>query len=210
MPTFSDLIMHYGYAAVATIVALECIGIPLPGEIILVGAAAYAGSTHRLSIELVVAAAAAGAFIGNVAGFAIGQRFGYPLLLRYGPYVGLNDGRIKIGQYLFMRHGFKVVVLARFVAVLRSVGGMLAGINRMPWQSFLTANALGATAWATLYGTLAFAFGDEVHKLKGPVGIGLGGAVVIAVVAGFVVLARRESQLRDEAERAIPGPLRQK
>ncbi len=210
VPMLNDIIMAYGYAAVAAIVALECIGIPLPGEIILIAAAVYAGSTGHLNVGLVIAAAAGGAIIGNIAGFAIGRRFGHPLLLRYGAYIGLTDCRIKIGQYLFLRHGAKVVLLARFVAVLRSIGGILAGANRMPWRPFLVANAIGAVAWAVLYGAIAFALGDEVHKLMGPVGIGIGLIVITAIAAAIAFLARREALLLGEAERAFPAPLRQK
>jgi membrane protein DedA with SNARE-associated domain len=208
VPSLNDFILAYGYAAVAAIVALECVGIPLPGEIVLIAAAIYAGSTQHLNIGLVIAAAAGGAFMGNVAGFAIGRRYGYPLLLRYGAYIGLNDGRIKIGQYLFHQHGAKVVVLARFVAILRSFGGMLAGANRMPWRPFLIANGAGAVVWAIIYGLLAFALGDEVHKLMGPVGIGIGLIAAVAMAIGIALLARREAQLLADAERAFPEPLR--
>jgi membrane protein DedA with SNARE-associated domain len=208
VPSLHDFIVDYGYVAVAAIVALECVGIPLPGEVILIAAAIYAGTTHHLDIGLVIAAAALGAMVGNIIGFVIGRRFGYPLLLRYGGYIGLNDGRIKIGRYLFRHHGAKVVVVARFVALLRSVGGILAGANHMPWRPFLVANAIGAVAWAVIYGSLAFTFGDEVHKLMGPVGIGIGVAVVIALAVVFAVVARREAELLAEAERAYPGPLR--
>ncbi|MGZ3409078.1 MAG: DedA family protein [Xanthobacteraceae bacterium] len=208
MLSLNELIHSYGYAAIVTIVALECIGIPLPGEIVLAAAAIYAGSTHDLNIWLVIVAAATGAFAGNTVGFAIGHHYGYRLLLRYGTYIGLNDDRIKIGQYLFRRHGAKVVIFARFVALLRSVGGILAGANRMPWRPFLFANALGAIVWAALYGTLAFAFGDQVHKLMGPVGLGLGIVAVLAIAVGLPYLARREAQLLADAERAFPGPLR--
>ena len=120
----------------------------------------------------------------------------------------MNDDRIKIGQYLFHQHGAKVVIVARFVAVLRSIGGSWPGPIAWRWQPFLFANALGAIVWAALYSALAFAFGDEVHKLMGPVGIGLGVVAVIAIAAGLPFLARREAQLRADAERAFPGPLR--
>lgn len=208
MPSLDEFIHAYGYAAVAAIVALECLGIPLPGEIVLVAAAIFAGTTHNLNIWFVIAAAAAGAFGGNVLGFAIGRLYGYRLLLRYGSYIGLNDGRIKIGQYLFQQHGAKVVIIARFVAVLRSIGGILAGANRMGWRPFLFANALGAIVWASLYGALAYAFGDGIHRVMGPVGIGLAVIAAIAVVVGLPILARREAQLKAAAERAFPGPLR--
>jgi membrane protein DedA with SNARE-associated domain len=210
MQTLNEFIHVYGYVAVALIVGLECLAIPLPGELVLISASIYAGRTGDLNIVGVIAAAAFGGFLGNIAGFVIGRLLGQRMLLRYGTHVGLNDGRIKIGQYLFQRHGAKVVVAARFVAGLRSIAGILAGANRMDWLPFLLANALGAVIWATLYGGLADLFGDEVHRLVGPVGLVLGAIAVAGVVIGVIYLARREAELLVAAERAFPGPLKRR
>jgi len=75
-------------------------GLPIPGETILVVAAVYAATHAGLNIWLIVLAASAGAIIGDNWGYWLGSRFGYPLLLRFGPKLGLSEGRIKVGQYL--------------------------------------------------------------------------------------------------------------
>ena len=81
-----------------------------------------------------------GAIFGSIIGFWIGDRFGYPLLLRYGSYIGLTETRIKVAQYLFRRQGMVVVLIARFVAVLRyRVVGFIAGANRMPFRKSASA-----------------------------------------------------------------------
>jgi membrane protein DedA with SNARE-associated domain len=130
------------------------------------------------------------------------------LLLRYGPHVRLTEPRIKVGRYLFRRHGFTVVLLARFVAVLRSVAGLLAGANHMPWQPFLVATVLGAIAWGGIYGVAAFTLGSYIHKVAAPAGAVLALVAVIVIVVAMRAIARREQQLQEEAERAFPGPLR--
>src|SRR5260370_791377 len=119
-----------GYWWVAIIIALESAGIPLPGEITLLVSGAYAGTTHRLDIGFVIVAATMGTIVGANLGFWIGQAVGYPLLLRFGRYLGLNEPRIKVGQYLFLRFGDKVVFFGRFFALLRTLSAPLAGINR--------------------------------------------------------------------------------
>src|SRR5262249_15371812 len=133
MGDLGHLISQYGYAAVAVIVGLESMGIPLPGETVLVLSAVYAGTHSDLHIAGVVAAAALGAILGDNAGYWLGREFGYPLLLRYGRYVRLTETRIKLGQYLFLRHGGKMVFFGRFIAVLRMLAAFLAGVNRMEW-----------------------------------------------------------------------------
>src|SRR5581483_3944280 len=52
------LLATYGYWTVFGLVAIESMGIPVPGETILLVAAIYAGTTHHLSLPLVIAAAA--------------------------------------------------------------------------------------------------------------------------------------------------------
>src|SRR5262245_59879520 len=118
-------------------------GLPLPGESVLVLAAMYA-TQHAHSITAVVAAAAVGAVLGDNVGYWIGREFGYRLLRRHGSRVGLSPNKIKLGQYLFLRHGGTVVFFGRFVAVLRVLAAVLAGVNRMDWRRFLVANAAGA------------------------------------------------------------------
>ena len=203
----SPLLAHAGYGAVMLAVGIESMGIPFPGETTLIAAAAYAGSTHKLNIVFVVAAAAAGAIIGDNIGFWIGREVGLRLLLRYGKYIRMTERRIKLGQYLFQRYGGTVVFFGRFVAVLRALAAFLAGTNRMTWPRFLVFNAAGGIVWAGVYGFGAYALGTQIHRLAGPVGGVLGAIALVLIVCGFFFLRRHEHQLEDEAERALPGPI---
>ena len=203
----SHLIETYGYWTLFGLVVLESSGLPLPGETVLVIAAVYAGTTHRLDIALVILAAAAGAVLGDNIGFWVGREFGLPLVLKYGRYIRLDERRLKLGHYLFLRHGGKIVFFGRFVAVLRTFAALLAGINRMPWRRFLLFNACGGILWAMLYGLGGYLLGDAVQRLAEPVGLAAFGLAIIVVVAGWIALRRREQALVAEAERAFPGPL---
>src|SRR5215218_9399592 len=101
------LIETYGYGLVALIIALESMGLPLPGETTLITASVYAGATQRLSLTLFILAAVTGAVLGDNLGFWLGDKIGCRLLIRYGHYLRFTPGRIKLGQYLFRRHGGK-------------------------------------------------------------------------------------------------------
>src|SRR6266702_3123079 len=138
-----QLVSAHGYWAVALIVGLESMGLPLPGETILVLAAIYAATEPSFNVWGVIAVAAFGAIVGDNAGYWLGLRYGYALLLRYGEHIGMFEARIKLGQYLYLKHGAKVVFLGRFVALLRILAAFLSGVNRMPWRAFLIANASG-------------------------------------------------------------------
>jgi membrane protein DedA with SNARE-associated domain len=211
MPDFGSLhhlIAHYGYAAVGFIVALESMGVPVPGETTLVLSAIYAASHPDLHISGVIGAAAVGAILGDNVGYWLGREFGYPLLLRYGRYVGLGEARIKLGQYLFLRHGGKVVFFGRFIAVLRVLAAFLAGVNRMEWRSFLVANAAGGVVWSLVYGLGAYYFGAALFHAQRPVTIALVVAGVVIVILAMRYVRAHEVELERQAEQVLPGPLR--
>src|SRR6266581_7967477 len=201
------LLATYGYWAVFLFVGIESIGIPFPGETMLIVAAIFAGKTHQLSIALVIVAAACGAIVGDNIGFWIGREGGYLVLRRYGKYIGFNERKLKVGIYLFRRHGGKVVFFGRFVAVLRAWAAFLAGVNRMLWGRFLLFNALGGIVWATIYGLGGYFLGENIHRLVGPVGTVTIVLAVIIIIASVVFVWRNERQLEERAERALPGPL---
>src|SRR6266705_2062590 len=201
------LLATYGYWAVLLFVAIESTGIPFPGETMLLVAAIYAGTTHRLSIPLVIVAAASGAILGDNVGFWIGREGGFRLLRRYGRYIRLDERKLKVGLYLFRKHGGKVVFFGRFVAVLRAWAAFLAGVNRMPWSRFLVFNALGGFVWATLYGLGGYLLGEQIHRLTGPVGTITIVLAVLFIIAFAIFVWRNERQLVERAEKALPGPI---
>lgn len=196
-----------GYLAVALFVGIESLGVPLPGETMLVTAAVFAATTGRLSIVGVILAAIGGAVIGDNIGFGVGWFGGYPLLRRFGKYVRLDEPKLKVGRYIFMRQGAKVVFFGRFVSVLRTYAAFLAGTNRMHWSHFLLANATGAVVWATLYGVGAYKASSVIEKLSTPVAIGLGALAVIVIIASIVFVRMNIKRLEAVAEAALPGPL---
>lgn len=207
IPDIQHLLVTYSYLAVFICITIESTGIPFPGETMLLIAAISAGTTHHLSLPLVIITAALGAIVGDNLGFLLGRACGYRLLSRYGRFLRLDERKLKLGQYLFMKHGSKVVFFGRFVAVLRAWAAFLAGTNRMSWSRFLLFNILGGITWATLFGLGGYFLGDNVHRLTGPfaiVSIVLGAFFMIA----FLVFVRfNEHRLMAEAERALPGSL---
>jgi membrane protein DedA with SNARE-associated domain len=203
-----SLLATYGYLAVFIFVGVESIGVPVPGETMLVTAAIYAGTTGRLSIFWVIVASSAGAIVGDNIGYVIGRTGGYRLVKRYGRYIRLEENRLRLGQYLFDKHGSKVVFFGRFVSVLRIFAAFLAGVNRMHWRRFLIFNAAGGIVWSTIYGIAAFLLGKQLLQLSGWVDLALAIVGVAVIIAVIVFLRRNEARLQREADRAMPGPLK--
>src|SRR5438309_12114959 len=109
-----QLVSLHGYWVIGLIVGLESVGLPLPGETILVLAAIYAATEPSFNIWVVIAVAAFGAIVGDNIGYRLGSRYGYALLLRYGKRIGMFEARIKLGQYLFLQHGVRSQRSERF------------------------------------------------------------------------------------------------
>lgn len=204
----AQLIEHYGYWMLAGLVAVESFGIPVPGETALIAAAVYAGTSERMDIYLVIATAALAGIAGDNAGFMLGRKFGAHLLLRHGHRVGLTEARIKVGKYLFKRHGSRAVFAGRFLPVLRECVAFLAGANRMRWGPFLFANAAGALFWATFYGTGSYLLGSGAADAMRNVQIAIGIVTTLAFIALMIFLYRHEKRLEKSAENAFPGPLK--
>lgn len=204
----NQTIQTYGPWAVFAIVMLESSGLPLPGETALLAAAMYAGATGDISIWVVIAAAAAGAILGDNIGYWVGRRFGFRLLLRYGRYIHLHQARLKVGLYLFRHHGGKIVFFGRFIALLRAYAALLAGANCMPWGHFFTFNALGGIAWTVLYGYAAYRFGEQIAHVAGPLGRVFLVLAVIGIVAAAVFFRHHEKSIEAKAEQEFPGPLK--
>jgi membrane protein DedA with SNARE-associated domain len=205
--TLDHLLSQYGYAAVFAFVMVESLGVPFPGETMLITAALYAGTTHNLSVWLIWAFAAAGAIIGDNIGFAVGWWGGFRLLVRYGPKIRLNEAKLKVGRLIFAEHGGKVVFFGRFVSILRTYAAFLAGVNRMHWLRFFAFNAAGGIVWSGVYAVGFYYAGSGLKRVRGPVDYALGAAAAIVVVVFILWLRRNEKRLEKRAEAAYPGPL---
>jgi membrane protein DedA with SNARE-associated domain len=131
-----------------------------------------------------VVIASAAAILGQLIGYLIGRQFGYRLLVHYGGYLRITEGRIKLGEYLFLRSGIAIVIATRFVPVLRSTGGILAGANRIPWWLFLFANVVGALVWVSFIGYTVFLLGNLVERAGHLVAIIVGVLAVMVIILG--------------------------
>ncbi|MDX1521447.1 MAG: VTT domain-containing protein [Anaerolineae bacterium] len=160
--TLEQLFLLFGYPLVALGIGLESMGIPAPGETILLIAAA-AAATGTGNIYLVILAGAAGAIIGDNIAFTLGRRYGRSLLTRI-PFI--DEQKLAYSEAFFHKHGPKTVIIARFIPVVRSVVAYIAGINKMSHRKFTFYNVVGGLLWAIVMGSLGFVFGKNLHLLE--------------------------------------------
>ncbi|MEU8567461.1 DedA family protein [Streptomyces pathocidini] len=181
------------YALVGVVIGLESLGIPLPGEIILVSSALLASQSGEIDPVILGACAVAGAIIGDSIGYAIGRKGGRPLLAWLGGRFPKHFGpdHIAAAERSFEKWGMWAVFFGRFVALLRIFAGPLAGVLRMPYWKFLIANVLGGILWAGGTTAVIYYVGVVAEAwLKRFSWLGLVAAVVVGVVS-FLVLKNR-------------------
>jgi membrane protein DedA with SNARE-associated domain len=155
----------WGALALFVVIYLESFGAPLPGESGVIAASLLA-SQGELSLPAVYAAVLAGAILGDSTGYLIGRIGGRRVLHRLGPYVKLTPGRLGALEERFRRSGVWLVLIARFVVVLRQLNGLVAGSLAMTWHFFIAAQAAGALLWTSVYVLGPYYFGHLFHLVR--------------------------------------------
>jgi membrane protein DedA with SNARE-associated domain len=175
------------YLVVGLVIGVESMGVPLPGETTLIAAALLASQGH-LRIEFVIAAAAAGAIVGDSIGYFIGRKAGRGLFERLGRrFHHFSEDRLVRAEKYFHKYGVWTVFFGRFVALLRIFAGPMAGMLRMHYPRFLAANAAGGIAWSTTIGLVAYNIGDNADKIFGKVSVWALAVIGVAAVAAYVI-----------------------
>ena len=192
------------YILVGLVIGVESLGVPLPGEIVLVSASLLA-SQHQLGISPVwiAVSASAGAIVGDTIGYFIGRRVGKPLFERLGRRFPkhFSPGHVALAERVFLRWGVYAVFFGRFIALLRIFAGPLAGALRMPYYKFLVANVCGGIVWAGGTTAAVYFLGLVAETwLKRFSWIGL----VVALVAGLTIgwlVKRKTTRLAEQIEK---------
>ncbi|MET9347498.1 DedA family protein [Streptomyces termitum] len=201
------------YALVGVVIGLESLGIPLPGEIVLVSSALLASQHGDINPYVLGACATAGAIIGDSIGYAIGRKGGRPLLAWLGGKFPkhFSEANIALAERSFQKWGMWAVFFGRFIALLRIFAGPLAGVLKMPYWKFLIANILGGILWAGGTTAVIYSVGVVAEAwLKRFSWLGLVLAVLIGVGSMLIIKNRaKKAAVEAEAERQREHPERE-
>ncbi|MET9432386.1 MULTISPECIES: DedA family protein [unclassified Streptomyces] len=201
------------YLLVGVVIGLESLGIPLPGEIVLVSSALLASQHGDINPYVLGACATAGAIIGDSIGYAIGRKGGRPLLAWLGGKFPkhFSEANIALAERSFEKWGMWAVFFGRFVALLRIFAGPLAGVLRMPYWKFAIANVFGGILWAGGTTAVIYSVGVVAEAwLKRFSWVGLVLAVLIGVTSMLILKSRaKKAAAKAEAAPAAPAAERE-
>ena len=163
----AGLLDHYGYAAIALLLLLENIGVPVvPGELSMIAGAIFAGTGRAgLNVVAVGVIAVVVSFAGAEIGYAIGRLGGRAVVLRFGRYAFVREHHLDRAEAAVAKYGGPIVVIARFIVGLRELNGIIAGVSGMHWLRFMVYNAVGAVTWVGVWVSVGYLAGNHIEAI---------------------------------------------
>lgn len=184
----SNFIAAYGLLAVFVLMVAESCGLPFPSEVIMPTSGLLAATGHMNLVAAIVVGASAN-LVGSLIAYGLAARFGEPLLLGPGRYVGIRRHHLEIADAWFKRWGLLAVLIGRVVPVIRTYISFPAGLARVDLARFSILTFFGALPWCAMLALVGYELGRNYDRVSGPVSklaIVIALLVLIALIVWFV------------------------
>lgn len=170
----------WSYLIVFVIATLDAFFPVVPSEATAIAAGVVAAGEGGLRVELVILAAALGAFVGDNISFGIGHFLGARVERRF--FAGAKaQKRLQWARRTLEERGAYLIVVARFIPGGRTVTTFTAGfVETFPWHRFLRYDAVAAAIWGS-YTVLLGYFGGRSFEEQPWKGLLLAFAIALAV-----------------------------
>jgi len=182
----SGFVASYGLLAVFVLMVLESCGFPFPSEVIMPTGGLLAATGHiRGGIVAVILAGAVGNLVGSLIAYGLAARFGEPLLLGPGRYVGIRPHHLEMADGWFRRWGLPAVLVGRVLPVIRTYISFPAGLAKIDLKKFSLLTFVGALPWCAALALVGYVLGRNYERISGPLEKG---AIAIALAVAVAVL----------------------
>ena len=181
----TSFVVSYGLLAVFVLMVVESCGVPFPSEVTMPVAGVLAAAGH-LNLAAVIVTGAFANLVGSLIAYWLAARFGEPLLLGPGRYVGIRRHHLEIADGWFRRWGLPAVFFGRMLPVIRTYISFPAGLARVDLPRFSVLTFFGALPWCAALTLVGYLLGTNYDRISAPIEKA---AIVIAllVAAGLVV-----------------------
>jgi membrane protein DedA with SNARE-associated domain len=149
-----------GYAGIASLMALNSSGIPIPSELIMPfsGYLVYMG---RFNLVFVVIAGSLGCNLGSAVAYWIGAKGGRPLVTRYGKWVLMSQHELDRMTWFFERYGSVAILVGRMLPVVQTFVAFPAGIAKMARLRFHIYTTVGSLIWYSCLAWVGMKLGER-------------------------------------------------
>lgn len=152
-------LVHYGGFALFTLLALEIIAFPIPGEPLMLVAGVLMDNGD-LNIITTVFAAYAGAIVGIHLSYLLGYTAGHHLLVKYGGYIGITNAKLQKAHDWVARFGKWALFIGYFIPGVRHLTGFLSGASYLEYPTFALFAGLGALLWVSTFLSAGYFFSE--------------------------------------------------
>ena len=192
----SNFIATYGLVAVFVLMVFESCGFPFPSEVVMPTGGLLAATGHMPGgLVAVIVAGAVANLVGSLIAYGVAARFGEPLLLGPGRYVGIRRHHLEMADGWFRRWGLPAVLIGRVLPVIRTYISFPAGLARIDLTRFSVLTFAGALPWCAALAIVGYVLGRNYDRISGPLekaALVIALVVVVAVVVWYV-RGRRET-----------------
>ena len=182
----SNFIGAYGLVAVFVLMVFESCGVPFPSEVVMPTGGLLAATGHMPGgLVAVILAGAVANLVGSLIAYAAAARFGEPLLLGPGRYIGIRRHHLELADGWFRRWGLLAVFVGRVLPVIRTYISFPAGLAGVDVLRFSVLTLIGALPWCAMLALVGYELGRNYERISGPIEKG---AVILAVLVAIVVV----------------------
>jgi membrane protein DedA with SNARE-associated domain len=189
-----NFIAAYGLVAVFVLMTFESCGVPFPSEVVMPTGGLLA-ATGQMDLVAAIFAGAAANLVGSLMAYGLAARFGEPLLLGPGRYIGIRRHHLELADGWFQRWGLWAVFFGRVLPVVRTYISFPAGLARVDLLRFSILTFVGALPWCAALALAGYVLGKNYDRISGPVeksAIAIALVVAVAVVIWYL-RGRRET-----------------
>ena len=180
----TNFIFTYGLVAVFILMVAESCGLPFPSEVIMPTAGLLAAAGH-MSLAAAIVVGAFANLVGSLIAYGLAARFGEPLLLGPGRYVGIRRHHLELADGWFQRWGLWAVFIGRVLPVIRTYISFPAGLARIDLGKFAVLTFAGALPWCAALALVGYELGRNYDRISGTL---QKAAIVIALLVVVVVI----------------------
>jgi membrane-associated protein len=198
MPDVASILQAGSLLIIALVIFAESallLGLLLPGDTLLIAGGILA-SDEKLPLWPLIVISAISTIIGYQVGYILGERVS-PRIFKRKDGVLFREDYLSYTEKFFARHGRKTILIARFIAIVRTIVPLVAGMGKMNRRTFLIYNILGGLIWSVGLILLSYYIGTRVPNLDSYIKYLVIGAILLTLGSMLFEIYRHKGRRRE-------------